>query len=244
MGNEGGGGGGGGSAAFLYGFLALVYIGLFAVRPQNYPFVNICLQNIDKGVYIRFYQKFLDQNTCQPELFPHKVLIWFMSQPKNLERMKNRWWGLFHIFECQCFGVNISKLLPGRWGRRGGRRWERRTTPERGRRPPTRQVHRATVFPIVFFCIFIWQAYLEEIKEITEEENKKKGGEVNSQAEETAAEKKADDSVDETEDKKTILLESQAKEIILETTFANPNPTEIQQIVKNEPKPLLEKKED
>ena len=91
MGNEGGGGGGGGSAAFLYGFLALVYIGLFAVRPQNYPFVNICLKNIDTGVYIRFYQKFLDQNTCQPELFPHKVLIWFMSQPKNLERMKNRW---------------------------------------------------------------------------------------------------------------------------------------------------------
>ena len=41
MGKEGGGGGGGGSggggsAAFLYGFLALVYIGLFAVRPHNY----------------------------------------------------------------------------------------------------------------------------------------------------------------------------------------------------------------
>ena len=67
---------------------------------------------------------------------------------------------------------------------------------------------------------------------------------MKSQAEETAAEKKADDSVDETEDEKTILLESQAKEIILETTFANPNLTEIQQIVKNEPKPLLEKKED
>ena len=93
------------------------------------------------------------------------------------------------------------------------------------------------------------QAYLEEIKEITEEETKRKDEEVKSQAEETAAEKKAeeetatekkaDDSVEE-----TILVESQAKEIILETTFANPSPTEIQQIVKNEPKPLSEKKED
>ena len=43
MGKEGGGGGsggsgggGGGSAAFLYGFIALIYIGLFAVRPHNH----------------------------------------------------------------------------------------------------------------------------------------------------------------------------------------------------------------
>ena len=34
-GGGGGGGGGGGSAAFLYGLLALIYIGLFAVR-TNY----------------------------------------------------------------------------------------------------------------------------------------------------------------------------------------------------------------
>ena len=67
---------------------------------------------------------------------------------------------------------------------------------------------------------------------------------MKSKVEETTDEKKADDSVEETDDKKAILLESQAKEIILETTFANPNPTEIQQIVKNEPKPLSEKKED
>ena len=33
MGKDGGGGGGGGgSAAFLYGLIALIYIGLFAVR--------------------------------------------------------------------------------------------------------------------------------------------------------------------------------------------------------------------
>ena len=31
-GGGGGGGGGGGSAAFLYGLIALIYIGLFAVR--------------------------------------------------------------------------------------------------------------------------------------------------------------------------------------------------------------------
>ena len=99
-------------------------------------------------------------------------------------------------------------------------------------------------FPLYFSVFFIWQAYLEEIKEITEEETKSKGGEVKTQAEETADEKKAVDSVKETEEKKTILLESQAKEIILETIFANPSPTEIQQIVKNEPKPLSEKKED
>ena len=36
MGKDGGGGGGGGgSAAFLYGLIALIYIGLFAVR-TNY----------------------------------------------------------------------------------------------------------------------------------------------------------------------------------------------------------------
>ena len=34
-GGRGGGGGGGGSAAFLYGLIALIYIGLFAVR-TNY----------------------------------------------------------------------------------------------------------------------------------------------------------------------------------------------------------------
>ena len=34
-GGGGGGGGGGGSAAFLYGLIALIYIGLFAVR-TNY----------------------------------------------------------------------------------------------------------------------------------------------------------------------------------------------------------------
>ena len=91
------------------------------------------------------------------------------------------------------------------------------------------------------FCIFLpWQAYLEEIKEMAEEETKKKSDEVKIQAEETAEVKKTDDLVEE----KTILLESQAKKIILETTFENPNLTEIQQIVKNEPKPMWEKKED
>ena len=75
---------------------------------------------------------------------------------------------------------------------------------------------------------------------MAEEETKKKSDEVKIQAEETAEVKKTDDLVEE----KTILLESQAKKIILETTFANPNLTEIQQIVKNEPKPMWEKKED
>ena len=98
----------------------------------------------------------------------------------------------------------------------------------------------------ISLCISILkQAYLEEIKEIKEEETKRKGEEIKTEAEERTDEKKAEDhSVEESEDQKTILLESQAKEIILETTFENPNPTEIQQILKNEPKPLAEKKED
>ena len=50
MGKEGGGGGsgsgggGGGSAAFLYGFIALIYIGLFAVRPHNHKSKSTVLQ--------------------------------------------------------------------------------------------------------------------------------------------------------------------------------------------------------
>ena len=55
---------------------------------------------------------------------------------------------------------------------------------------------------------------------------------------------KTEDSGEENKDEKTISLDSPAKEIILETTFENPSPTEIQQIVKNESKPLAEKKED
>ena len=76
---------------------------------------------------------------------------------------------------------------------------------------------------------------------MTEEETKRKGEKVKGEAEEIEAKVKiSGDSAEE----KTILLESEAKKIILETTFENPNPTEIQQIVKNEPKPLSEKKED
>ena len=119
--------------------------------------------------------------------------------------------------------------------------------PERGRRPPTRQVH-CVSHCIYVFCISVFltqQAYLEEIKEIKEEEAKRKGEEVKTKAEETIDEIKAEESAEESQGKDPILLESsEAKEIILETTFEDPSPTEIQQIVKNESKPLAEKKED
>ena len=85
---------------------------------------------------------------------------------------------------------------------------------------------------------------IKEIKEIKEEEARRKGEEVKTQAEETVDEIKAEESAEESKGKDPISLESEAKEIILETTFENPSPTEIQQIVKNESKPLAEKKED
>ena len=116
--------------------------------------------------------------------------------------------------------------------------------PERGRRPPTRQVQCKTVFVFCTSVFLTQKAYLEEIKEIKEEEARRKGEEVKTQAEETVDEIKAEESAEESKGKDPILLESEAKEIILETTFKNPSPTEIQQIVKNESKPLAEKKED
>ena len=96
------------------------------------------------------------------------------------------------------------------------------------------------------FYFFFPQAYLEEIKEIKDEEAKKKGEEVKNltKTEETAEETKAENPAEESKDNEANILDSEAKKIILETTFENPTPTEIQQIVKNESKPLAEKKED
>ena len=93
----------------------------------------------------------------------------------------------------------------------------------------------------------MYQAYLEEIKEIKEEEAKTKGEEVNKlpEAEERADEKKDELAQKEaTEEKEIKLPEAEAKEIICETTFESPTQSEIEQLVKNESKPLAEKKED
>ena len=84
----GGGGGGGGSAAFLYGLIALIYIGLFAVR-TNYE--------------LGFFHKKKNNNSYFPTSVVAKnnlcmqVMIWFLSQPKSLDRMKNRWWVFFPL---------------------------------------------------------------------------------------------------------------------------------------------------
>ena len=119
--------------------------------------------------------------------------------------------------------------------------------PEKGRKLHIRQDHCTSTFIFIFaspFYFFYCQAYLEVIKEIKDEEAKKKGEEVKNltKAEETAEETKAENPAEES--KEANILESEAKKIILETTFENPTPTEIQQIVKNESKPLAEKKED
>ena len=90
----------------------------------------------------------------------------------------------------------------------------------------------------------MYQAYLEEIKE---EEAKTKGEEVNKlpEAEERADEKKDELAQKEaTEEKEIKLPEEEAEEIICETTFESPTQSEIEQLVKNESKPLAEKKED
>ena len=121
--------------------------------------------------------------------------------------------------------------------------------PEKGRRLPIRQDHCKSTFIFIFaspFYFFYCQAYLEEIKEIKDEEAKKKGEEVKNltKTEETAEETKAENPAEEPKDDEANILNSEAKKVILETTFENPTPTEIQQIVKNESKPLAEKKED
>ena len=108
-------------------------------------------------------------------------------------------------------------------------------------------------FPLLVTVLFwkqysiMYQAYLEEIKEIKEEEAKTKGEEVNKlpEAEERADEKKDELAQKEaTEEKEIKLPEAEAKEIICETTFESPTQSEIEQLVKNESKPLAEKKED
>ena len=93
----------------------------------------------------------------------------------------------------------------------------------------------------------MYQDYLEEIKEIKEEEAKTKGEDVNKlpEAEERADEKKeAFAQKEPTEEKEIKLPEAEAKEIICETTFESPTQSEIEQLMKNESKPLAEKKED
>ena len=88
----------------------------------------------------------------------------------------------------------------------------------------------------------MYQAYLEEIKE---EEAKTK--EVNKlpETEERGDEKKEVLAQKEPSEEKEIkLLEAEANEIICETTFESPTQSEIEQLVKNESKPLAEKKED
>ena len=93
----------------------------------------------------------------------------------------------------------------------------------------------------------MYQAYLEEIKEIKEEEAKTKGEDVKKlpEAEERADEKKeALAQKEPTEEKEIKLPEAEAKEIICETTFESPTQSEIEQLLKNESKPLAEKKED
>ena len=93
----------------------------------------------------------------------------------------------------------------------------------------------------------MYQAYLEEIKEIKEEKAKTKGEDVKKlpEAEERADEKKeALAQKEPTEEKEIKLPEAEAKEIICETTFESPTQSEIEQLLKNESKPLAEKKED
>ena len=121
--------------------------------------------------------------------------------------------------------------------------------PEKGRRLHIRQDHCTSTFIFVLASPFYFlysQAYLEEIKEIKDEEAKKKGKEVKNltKTEETAEETKAENPAEESKDDEANILDSEAMKVILETTFENPTPTEIQQIVKNESKPLAEKKED
>ena len=127
--------------------------------------------------------------------------------------------------------------------------------PGRGRRQPIR--HRflfcTTLSPFSCTVLFwkqysiTYQAYLEEIKEIKEEEAKTKGEEVNKlpETEERGDEKKETSAQKEpTEETEIKLMEAEAKEIICETTFESPTQSEIEQLVKNETKPLAEKKED
>ena len=66
------------------------------------------------------------------------------------------------------------------------------------------------------FYFFYCQAYLEEIKEIKDEEAKKKGEEVKNltKAEETAEETKAENPVEESKDKEANILDLEKKEII------------------------------
>ena len=109
------------------------------------------------------------------------------------------------------------------------------------------------LFPLLVTLLFwkqystMYQAYLEEIKEIKEEEAKTKGEEVNKlpETEERGDEKKETSAQKEpTEETEIKLMEAEAKEIICETTFESPTQSEIEQLVKNETKPLAEKKED
>ena len=88
MGKDGGGGGGGGgSAAFLYGVIALIYIGLFAVR-TNFEGFSSNGKNTNSYFPTSVVAK---SNLCM------QVMIWFLSQPKSLDRMKNRWWVFFPL---------------------------------------------------------------------------------------------------------------------------------------------------
>ena len=90
MGKDGGGGGGGGgSAAFLYGLIALIYIGLFAVR-TNYELGFFSSKKKNNNSYFPT-SVVAKNNLCM------QVMIWFLSQPKSLDRMKNRWWVFFPL---------------------------------------------------------------------------------------------------------------------------------------------------
>ena len=83
-GDGGGGGGGGGSAAFLYGLIALIYIGLFAVRT-----------NSELGFFFKNNNSHFPTSVVAKNNLCMQVMIWFLSQPKSLDRMKNRWWEFF-----------------------------------------------------------------------------------------------------------------------------------------------------
>merc|ERR1711953_1579875 len=131
-----------------------------------------------------------------------QVMIWFLSQPKSLDRMKNRW------------------------------------RARKERRKAMRDAYYARERKEAAY-----QAYLEEIKEIKEEEAKTKGEDVNKlpEAEERADEKKEALARKEPSEEKEIKLpEAEAKEIICETTFESPTQSEIEQLLKNESKPLAE----
>ena len=126
--------------------------------------------------------------------------------------------------------------------------------PGRGKRPHIR--HRFTFCtilspfsycPVLKAILIMYQAYLEEIKEIKEEEAKTKVEEVKKllETEERADEKKEMLAQKEPREEKEIKLpEAEAKEIICETTFESPTQSEIEQLLKNESKPHAEKKED